>query len=71
MNGDPSGWRFGGEDTERSTFADADAISSLTSRANQPMFCLSPATAAKSAIRFVRLPGSICLQKESKPFAVR
>ncbi|MGQ0444408.1 MAG: hypothetical protein ACT4O2_04580 [Beijerinckiaceae bacterium] len=51
-------------------FAGRHVISSLTSRGNQTMFYLGPATAVR--VTLIRaLPGSIYRHKEHKPFAVQ
>jgi hypothetical protein len=53
-----------------SFFASRQAISSLTSRGNQPMFYPGPAIVVK-IILIRALSGSICPHEENKPFAVQ
>jgi hypothetical protein len=52
-------------------FASHQAISSLTSRGNQPMFFLGSAIVVEISSDSRGPPGSICPYKENEPFAVQ
>ena len=66
-----AGRRFDGEGVRtRSLFVNRQAISSLTSRGNQPMFFLGPAIVVSALVIRAR-PGSICPYKENKPFVAQ
>jgi hypothetical protein len=66
-----AGRRFDGEGVRtRSFFVNRQAISSLTSRGNQPMFYPGQAIVVK-IILIRAVPGSICPLEENKPFAVQ
>jgi len=54
-----------------SFFANHQAISSLTSRGNQPMFFPGPGIVVEIISDSRAPPGSICPYKENEPFAVQ